>query len=256
MEINKNSKLTAETAKIQDDLVEYCRSNKHGDLPGTIKDRLSNYRRLIHTIIWEALSDAYPITRSMLSVPQWEELVDDFISNNRVSEPQLYKMPFALIAFVVKNDYPKRFSIPYLHDLLTFEWLEIEVHTMKDELEINFNPNGDFMNEQIVFNPYQRIISLEYPIHLLRNQDITKYKGSYFFNVYREKNGTVQYMEINAFTANLIQQLMMHTSSYSVNQLMITILNDLNVEMKAAITDEVFKFCLLMKEKGLILGTI
>jgi len=255
MEQSAKSNLRAETIKIQNDLVEYCRSNNDGNVQGTRQDRLPNYRRLIHTIIWEALSDAYPITRSILTSVQWDELVDDFISNHRSAEPQLYKMPFSLIAFVKNNDYQKRFSIPYLIDLLTFEWVEIEVHTMQDQELLSFNPQGDFMSTNLVFNPYQRILTLNYPIHQLRTMDISMNAGSYFYNVYRQPNGTVQYMELNAFTRNLIQQFMLHSAEYNINEILLTLLKDLSLEMKVSITDEVFKFCLLLKEKGLILGT-
>ncbi|MES2798967.1 MAG: putative DNA-binding domain-containing protein [Bacteroidota bacterium] len=256
MEPFASGNLTAETIKIQESLVEYCRSNFEGEIPGIRKDRLPNYRRLIHTIYWEALSDAYPIAKSLLPSDQWDELVDDFISNHRNPEPQLYKMPKGLIEFVEHKEYARIFQVPYLVDLLSFEWFEIEVHSMKDQATVLFNPDGNFMDNQIVFNPYQRIVQLEYPIHQLKTNDISLLKGTYFYNVYRQENGTVQYMEMNAFTANLLQQLIIHCTSYSVYEILATLLFEMDINMKANITDEVHKFCALLKEKGLILGTI
>lgn len=243
------------TKAIQLELVEYCRMNNDGNIAGTRQDRLHNYRRLIYTIYWEALADAYPIAKSILKEEDWNSLVDDFISNNSCQEPQLFRMPLALIDFVAKNNYSEKLNLPYLIDLLRFEWVEIEVHAMKDVPEELFNITGDLSSGKCVINPYLRIVKLEYPIHKLKTDDITLLKGSYFLLVYRQDNGTVQYLELNAFTANLIEQLCQNSLEMTLQEIIDVIFLNVSPELKQTIYKEMEKFCTSLHELGVILGT-
>lgn len=246
--------LKLNTASIQHELVEYCRMNNEEVIEGTRLDRLHNYRRLIHTIFWESLADAYPITKSILNEEQWNCLVDDFISNNPCQEPQLFRMPFSLIAFVENNDYCEKFSLPFLIDLLHFEWVEIEVHTMEDLQEEPFETKTDFSTGNIVFNPYLRIIQLKYPIHKLKTEDISLVKGNYFLLVYRQDNGTVQYLELNVFTTNLLEQLCQYSAELTFNDSLEVIFSAVPSEYKSSINLEAKKFCTTLYNLGIIRG--
>lgn len=191
------------TEEIQDELALYCRKHEVPALPGVREDRLHNYRRLIYNIMEDALASAYPICRSILVDSQWDLLMDDFIRNHGCKHPQLFRMPEELIEFVRVNEYQEKFQIPYLIDLLIFEWIEIEVHTMADQV-VDRESNIDLWTSKLTLSPYHRLIQLEHPVHLLKNQVDSFRQGEYFYLVYREESGTVQYLTINHFSFKML----------------------------------------------------
>lgn len=242
--------LAKKTEEIQDDLALYCRQHEVSSIPGVQEDRLDHYRRLIYNIMEDALASAYPICRSILVDSQWYGLVDDFVRNHGCKHPQLFRMPEELIEFARANDYAEKLQIPYLLDLLLFEWIEIEVHTMPDQ-EVELNSNADLWSSGIVFSPYIKLIQLDYPVHLLKNQVDSFRRGEYFYLVYREGSGTVQYLTINHFSFKMLHSLM--SSSVSLEILLENIRDSYDKDVYAEVKKQSLDFLNKLKTLRIIL---
>ena len=238
------------TEQIQDELALYCRQHEVSSIPGVREDRLDHYRRLMYNIMEDALVSAYPICRSILVDSQWYSLVDDFVRNHGCKHPQLFRMPEELIEFVRANDYTEKLQIPYLIDLLLFEWIEIEVHTMPDH-EVELKSNEDLWGSSIVFSPYMKLIQLDYPVHLLKNQVDSFREGEYFYLVYREQSGTVQYLTINHFSFKMLQSLM--NSSVSLELLLENIRDSYDKEVYAEVKKQSLEFLTKLKSLHILL---
>lgn len=246
--------LKQETKQIQEDLGNYCKLNHNDDIKGAKKDRLHHYRRLIYNIIDDALENAYPITRKQLNNVQWKQVVDEFVKEHPCQNPQLYLMPGELIDFAVKKDYATQFNIPYLIDMLNFEWVEVIVHAMKDEEIANHNTQGDFLNSSLYFTPYFQLISLSYPIHKLKTTDITDLNATYFLLVYRQPNGTVQYTELNKLTTHLINEL--YVNNNSLLNALNPIIADKDEQTKQTVIEQSLGFIKQLTSLGVVLGTV
>lgn len=244
--------LKQETKQIQEDLGNFCKLNHNDDIKGAKKDRLHHYRRLIYNIIDDALENAYPITRKQLNDIQWKQVVDEFVKEHPCQNPQLYLMPGELIEFAIKKDYATQFNIPYLIDMLNFEWVEVIVHAMKDEELANYHPEGDFLNDTLYFTPYFQLISLHYPIHKLKEADIENHEGAYFLLVYRQPNGTVQYTELNNVTAHIINDL--YVNSKTLLEALTPIIMGKDEEVKSSIINQSLGFINQLKTLGVVLG--
>lgn len=244
--------LKQETKQIQQDLGDYCKLNHNDDIKGAKKDRLHHYRRLIYNIIDDALESAYPISRKQLNEVQWKQLVDEFVKEHPCQNPQLYLMPGELIHFASKKDYATQFNIPYLIDMLNFEWVEVIVHAMKDvELDV-YEKEGDFLNNTIYFTPYFQLTSLNYPIHKLKETAIENHKAAYFLLVYRQPNGTVQYTELNNVTAHIIND--MYTNDKTLLEALAPLIAGKEEEVKQSIINQSLEFINQLKALGVVLG--
>ncbi len=81
----------------------------------------------------QSLKKAYPLTHHLLEAKQWDEMVDQFLAEVQCTSPYFWKMPEFFLHFAKKKKYSLRYDIPYLDDLLDFEWLEIEMYMMPDQ---------------------------------------------------------------------------------------------------------------------------
>lgn len=244
--------LKQETRQIQENLGDYCKLNHNEDIKGAKKDRLYHYRRLIYNIIDDALENAYPITRKQLNDTQWKQMVDEFVKEHPCQNPQLYLMPGELIEFASKKDYATQFNIPFLIDMLNFEWVEVIVHSMKDEELEFYTEEGDFLNTKLYFTPYFQLISLSYPIHRLKEVDIKDHKGAYFLLVYRQPNGTVQYTELNNVTTHIIND--MYSNDKTLLEALTPIIAGKEENIRLTIINQSLGFINQLKSLGIVLG--
>ena len=100
--------LSKETKDLQSKLTEYVRTGTLPLIKGAKQDKLHHYRRLVYNIVYNSLSNAYPISKAMLGDEKWKELVDEFFIKHNPQDPQIWSFPFELYEFVLKSDYSKK----------------------------------------------------------------------------------------------------------------------------------------------------
>lgn len=201
-------KLSDETVFAQHTLAEYCRTGKNVIVPGARPERLHHYRRLVRNVINNTLEQAYPITFDLLEKKEWDNLIDDFFTNHNPQTPQVWKLPKEFYHFLRDNNYADKLNKSYLNDLLHFEWIEIEVHTMPDEDIPSYTESGDLLNDKLVFTPEFRIIQLQYPVHVMSVQEASHKKGNYYLLVFRVKeSGNVKFLNLSVLLTYLIEQI-------------------------------------------------
>lgn len=199
--------LRSETAEIQSNLGNYCRTGVLTHLPGANPKRLKEYRRLVRNIMHDAMTQAYPITREVLEEQEWQELVDAFIRDHNCQSPEIWKLPKEFYMYVRDADHPTTLRYPFLTDLLYFEWIEIEVYTMPDE-DVECTSSGDYLTDPLALNPERRLIRLTYPVHLHPARDSIKFQGNYFVLVYRHPGTSeVRFTNISMLHAWILERM-------------------------------------------------
>lgn len=186
-------------------LANYCRKNQPSDIPGVRPDRVPVYRGLISNIFEDTLLKAYPITAALLGEDSWKELVDEFVANYECAPPELWKMPWGLVDYSKKAGLSDRLSIPFLDDLLLFEWIEIEIHIMPDP-EIPIRGEND---SRIILNPAAELLCLSYPV--FRGQSVEDFstEGDFRLLIYRHPvSCEVHFMELAPFYALIVAALL------------------------------------------------
>lgn len=202
--------LKKETQQQQNLLAGYCRTGEEPEgLIGINKDNLHHYRRLVYNIVTDILETAYPITYSYLNNEIWNDLVNEYFTEHKCQTSQVWRMPFEFYEYCLEKNKAEQLNIPFLNDLLYFEWLELDVHTMEDIEYPPFKLDGDLLSERIVLNPEYRIIPLTYPVHTTAPGDeLTTKKGNYFLLIYREKeSGNVQFVDLSMFYTYVLENI-------------------------------------------------
>jgi hypothetical protein len=246
-------KLHDDTARIQDLLGDYCRTGEGEEIPGVTPGRLKHYRRLVYNVIRDTMDRAFPITAAALGEEQWELLIRDFFSNGFPQTPQVWKLPLEFYNYHQSKETGTRIQKPYLEDLLYFEWIEIEVHTMPDRTFPDYVSQGNMFTDILAFNPEFEIIQLEYPVHMYPAHETEERKGEYFILVFREpESGKVHFLDLSAIHTYILSLLM--EEGRPLNQLKGTIAQTAGIESLKYLDDALEKFIGDLLQKQLILG--
>jgi len=200
--------LKQETHNIQSKLADYCKTGVEVEIKGAKQERLHHYRRLTYNIVKGALNTAYPIAHKTIDEDLWIGMIDDYYANHKMNTPLVWKMPIEFYEFVVETGYADTLGLPYLDDLLYFEWIEIEIHTMVD-LEIpDFKEEGDLLNDKLVVTPEHEILSFDYPVHKFKGAELLDKEGSYFVLIFRKHDsGAVRFINLSPFFAVTLQNI-------------------------------------------------
>ncbi len=239
--------------EIQNLLGDYCRSGIEPDIPGLTPGRIHHYRRLVYNVVRDTMDTAFPISLAALGEEQWESLVQDFFTNDFPQTPQIWKLPFEFYRYHTTRDTGNRIQQPFLEDLLYFEWIEIEVHTMPDRPYPDVVPNGNVFTDRLAFNPEYEIVRLDYPVHLYSAEKATEMKGDYFALVFRVPNsGNVQFLNLSGLNTYILTRLV--EEDVPLNELKGDIAQVAGIESGKYLDDALEKFIGDLMEKQLILG--
>ena len=245
--------LRKETIAIQEELGEYCRTGQERELPGITPGRIHHYRRLISNVVNDTLHTAFPITVAALGESQWEELVQDFFTEGIPQTPQVWKLPFEFYEYHAGRETGKRMDLPFLDDLLYFEWMEIEIHTMPDRPYPQFVSEGDLFQDRLAFNPEYEIVQLEYPIHTHPVSEAIHMKGDHFALLYRlPESGHVQFLGLSALNVYIITRL--QEEKVALNEIKNEFASVAGIESGRYLDDGLEKFLGDLLERKMILG--
>ena len=250
---NRNM-LTSETRELQNKFTLYCRTGKKEFIPEVDKPQhVHHYRRLTFNITKNTLSNAYPLLKKFLSQEQWQELMYDYFSEHKCQNNKIWLMPKELYNYVVEKNLQTKWNIPFLNDLLHFEWIEIEVHTMPDMTYPKFQENGRVWNDVLAINPEFRLVQFNYPVHKKKTAEVNENdKGLYYLLAYREQeSGKVQFISISALYAFVIEQI---SNGYTLDMVFEAAAELFNFSETDKIKEKITDFIDRLKERRFILG--
>lgn len=204
------SLLKKDTYEQQASLAGYCRTGiEPTDLIDINHENLYQYRRLVFNIAADIIETAYPIAHSYFDEQVWKDLVYDYFLEHKCQTTQVWRMPMEFYEYCLEKNIQEKLNIPFLNDLLHFEWLEMEVHTMEDIEYPKTKQTGDWMNDVIALNPEHKLVPLTYPVHTTApGEELIAKKGNYFLLIYREKeSGNVQFVDLSMFYIYILENI-------------------------------------------------
>lgn len=193
-------------------LAEYTRNGNENIIPklNNIKEKgIRYYRHLIFNIIWDGISNAYPICTNFLGEEKMKELTNDFFTNHKCQTPQVWAMPKEFKDYIIQNKKDICEQYPFIPDLLLFEWTEIEIFMMPDEPLPNFKEQGNILKDKLVLNPELQILALQFPVHFKHPKYIKENdKGEYFVAIHRHpETKEVIFTDLSLASVQIIQSL-------------------------------------------------
>lgn len=197
--------------KAQYEFAAHLRDPQANPAPAGIEDRrLKIYRELFYNNVEDFLSSAFPVLRRISSDQVWHRRVRDFYARHECREPQFYKIAEEFLRYLdtERGEHPE--DPPFLRELCHYEWVELELSVSDVKLTPELaDPNGDLLQGRPLLSPLAWVLSYDYPVHRIGPdfQPQAPVGPPTYLIVHRDREDDVQFMEINAVTARLLQWL-------------------------------------------------
>ena len=200
----------------QHQFVNYLRNPlRTEDIPTTLPAGINVYEKLLHNKIDGSLRTCFPITNELLGARHWQLLVQDFIKIHRCQSPLYREIPGEFIDYLTNEK--SQIELPqFITELAHYEWVELVLETEKpSHSDIIFPINDDLLTNTPALNPVLHLIHYLYPVQTISASDEhwknwenrpTPYKQEIVILAgIRDTHYKVQFIELNAITARLIE---------------------------------------------------
>lgn len=177
--------------------------------PGEARpERLAHYRRLVGNIFHDTLEAGFPIAHHHLPREEWDQLVAGFMANHNTAPHRIWELCAAFVAYCAETAQQEKIHRPYLIDLLTFEWMELDLHTRADKAMPELHPFTDdtMIRDTVQYvNPYMEVLPLDYPVHKERQEEaLHKMQPSHLIGYRDLQQHQVHFIEVSILHAQLL----------------------------------------------------
>lgn len=241
------------TAEILTEFAGSCLSGTAPSLPGIHSEsRVKVYQNLIANIFSNALNKAFPIARKLLDT-QWSQLTSEFLTNGTPSSPALWMMPQDFLDYVVEQKIAHRLNLPFLEDLLLFEWTEVYIYMKEDgEVPPEIQSVTDLKNQTLVLNPDATILPLKHAVFRPIPQNGQVPTGDFYLLAYRHPGLlNVRFIELQPLFVLALQHMATGTTGRLVIEKLVQTAPNIGAEH---IETKTLEFLNAMIEQGVILG--
>jgi uncharacterized protein len=192
---------------IQHEFCAYLRDPaEHPPPPGVAPRRLALYRELVYRNVEDALARALPVLRTLLDDGVWQDMVGGFLADHRAHTPLYSHLAEEFLIYLADHDIRETWPT-FLLELARYEWSKAQVlFDPRDTTECAIETGLALVDGRVVLNPVLIAASYRFPVHRLgpgfqaREAPATP---SYLV-VWRRRNDSVGFMELNAVAARLL----------------------------------------------------
>jgi hypothetical protein len=197
-----------EFQRYQHTFTAHIRDPQKNSCPGEIDARrMQVYKSLVYNGIEGSLTSCFPVLKKVLGQRRWPRLVRTFIAKHPCHSPFFYQIPDEFIQFLQTAWKPTRDYPAFALELAHYEWIELSlsISTQSPDWK-RIDPAGDLLKQRPVLNPVFANLHYRWPVHRIapRRRVIPQ---DTFLLVYRDKDDQIKFIEINAFTAHMLNLL-------------------------------------------------
>lgn len=194
-------------AAIQAGFAAWVRDPRSAPAPAGVEPRrLAVYRELVFDNVESFMSNCYPVARALLGETRWHVLLEDWLREHRATTVSFPRLPQEFARWLAARgtaDLP-----PWFAELVTYEWLELEVSFDESELEgIAIDADVDCERGAPVLNPTVRLGAYRWPVHRLGPGHVpeTAPETPTYLAILRTRSDAVTFMTLTPATARLVE---------------------------------------------------
>lgn len=239
----------------QYEFAERIRNPEHAARPADVpQKRMAVYEELFFNNINEALSNAFPVLRTIHDEESWLKLVRDYFATHCAHTPLFHEMPREFLSYLLEER-ESHDDFPFISELAHYEWIELELMTA-EESESDFNAEGNLLTETPVLSPLIRRLGYNYAVHKISPDYLPTEaeKIDTHLLVYRDSHDKIGFIELNPVTNRLLH-LIEQNSSQSGEELLRQIAEELQHPNPQTVIEGGMAILADLKQRGVLLGS-
>jgi hypothetical protein len=171
---------------------------------GVDEERMQVYQTLLFNNIESILSNAFPVIHRIYNDDGWLKLVRDFFASHKSTRPIFHQIPEEFLHYL-SDTRDSQDDPAWLFELAHYEWLELALDLSQLTLDdAKCCSKGQLLNGIPCMSPLAWPQYYQYPVHMIGPKHIPKSPKETFLIVYRNRDEKVKFMQINAFTLQLV----------------------------------------------------
>ena len=196
--------------QVQHDFIQHIKDGQNNNGVDGIEDRrLAIYRDLFFNNVNGFVSSGFPVLRSLYNDEDWTVLVRDFFIKHDCHSPYFIDIAKEFIDYLVNERQAQDNDLPFMAELAHYEWVELDVSVRKELHHYKAIAPNSIHQTPMVLSETAWPLSYAFAVHQISTDYLPEQgqPGSVFLIVYRDWDDDVQFMQINAVTAVLMQLL-------------------------------------------------
>lgn len=249
--------MSPEFQQVQSQFTAHIRDPEHVALvDGVEPRRMKIYNDLFFNNIEGFAAGAFPVFKSLFDLQDWHALVREFLISHRCQTPYFLEISQEFLQFLQQYQGPQ--TLPeYALELAHYEWTELalDVADVEPQWEL-IDANGDLLAGSIVVSPVAWPLCYRYPVHLIGpdyRPSQAPEQATYLL-VYRNRELSIEFMEINAVTARLLE-LLSGDETYTGNEAIAILAQEMQIEDVSRIAPFAHSLLAKLQADGVVLGT-
>ncbi len=189
----------------------HLRDPDHAPPPAGVESRrLAVYRELFFRNLCDLLGGAFPVARRILGDARWQRLVRDFFAHHRARTPYFLELPREFLDWLSARSARPGDEPAFLDELAHYEWVELALAISEEEPPAAADPTAaDPLDRPLAVSPLAWPLAYRWPVHRLGPGYLPDEPPAAptFLVVYRDAGDAVQFLEVGADTARLLDAL-------------------------------------------------
>lgn len=198
-------------AEQQKAFAAHLRDPEHVPPPEGIEPRrMAIYRELFFNNLVDLLGGSFPVARRILGMERWRRLVREFYAHHRAHTPYFLELPAEFLGWLTARAARAADEPAFLPELAHYEWVELAL-AISEEVAPEAAPAGaaDPLDTPLAVSPLAWPLAYRWPVQRLSPefQPAEPPTTPTFLLVYRDAADAVQFLEIGAETARLLDAI-------------------------------------------------
>ena len=237
----------------------HIRDPDRAPAPDGIEDRrMAIYRNLFFNNIYNLLGTFFPVLHKIHGDADWRRFVRGFLQQHRARTPYFLQLPEEFVAYLRDEFEPAGNDFPFLVELAHYEYAELALSVSDDEDELaGVDPNGDLLSAVPVKSALAWAYAYRFPVHRIAPGFLPVEAGERmtFLALYRDADDSVRFMELNAVTAALLEDIGQNQDELTGEELLRALARKIDYPDADALVAHGAAALREMRELGILTGT-
>lgn len=197
----------------------HLRDPKHHDKPDGVNDqRMRIYREIVFNNFLASVRACFPVLSQLLGKRRFGKLVRACFYAQPFESPLFADIPKTFVDYLQTGTLPNLDIPAFAAQLAHYEWVELavsrQVETHHDATNRTQIAASDALRPCVLQLPaVHRLLHYDYPVQSISKKNAHPTPEATFLLVYRTPDYQVRFIQLNAITFQLLQQLQANTVS-------------------------------------------